>query len=135
MIKKIYNNRGVSLIECMVVVIIISVLVLLWGFYGGDHMRIAITNEGHMFIEKIIAQEKMYRIRKSAYFPIVSSTTASTELNIDTNQNKYFKYFTVTVSSNVMYVSAYGTNQGSGITVRGIYDIGVTSGTVFQEFL
>jgi hypothetical protein len=57
----------------MVVVIIISVLVLLWGFYGGDHMRIAITNEGHMFIEKIIAQEKMYRIRKSAYFPIVSA--------------------------------------------------------------
>jgi hypothetical protein len=105
------------------------------GIFGGDHMRLAITNEGLMFMKKLLRRKKMYRIRKSAYFPIVSSTTASTELNIDTNQNKYFKYFTVTVSSNVMYVSAYGTNQGSGITVRGIYDIGVTSGTVFQEFL
>lgn len=135
MVKKILNNHGVSFIECIIVIIIISILVLLWGFYGGDHMRIAITNEGHMFIEKVIAQEKMYRIRESAYLPIVSSVTASEDLDIDTFHNKYFKTFTVTVSSNTLYVSAYGTNQGSGITVRGIYDIGVTSGTVFQEFL
>lgn len=135
MIKKILNNYGVSLIECIIVVIIISILVLLWGFYGGDHVRIAITNEGHMFIEKIISQEKMYRARKSAYLPIVSTTTTSSELNIDTNQNKYFKTFNVTVSGDVIYVSAYGANEASGVTVRGIYDIGVTSGTVFQEFL
>ncbi|MFA7073793.1 MAG: prepilin-type N-terminal cleavage/methylation domain-containing protein [Endomicrobiaceae bacterium] len=135
MVKKIFNNYGVSLIECIIVIIIISILVLLWGFYGRDHMRIAITNEGHMFIEKVIAQEKMYRIRESAYLPVVSSVTASEELDIDTFHNKYFKTFTVTVSGNTLYVSAYGTNEGSGITVRGIYDIGVTSGTVFQEFL
>ena len=135
MIKKIFNNQGVSLMECIIVVIIIAVLILLWGFYGGDHIRIAITNEGHMFIEKIISQEKMYRVRKSSYLPIVSTTTSSVELNIDANQNKYFKTFNVTVSSNTLYVSAYGENEASGITVRGIYDIGVTSGTVFQEFL
>lgn len=133
MIKKFLNNNGFSLIECVVVVVIISIVVLIWGFYGSDHMKIAYMNEGHMLVEKVVAQERLYMAKNSAFLTVPTGTS-STALNIDTKQNNYFKTFKTTVAGNVLIVEAYGSGKAGSATVRGVYDVTKTTGTVFHEF-
>ena len=126
--KNIVNNKGFSLIECLVAIIIITVVVLIWGFYGADHVRIAISNEGRMFIGQVVAQEKLYLAEKSEFWVSAGIINDSDELNLNTIQNKYFKTFKVTAAGNILTVELYGEpGIADKIMVRGVFDSRVTS--------
>ena len=97
----ISNVKAFTFIEVMIVVVIIAILAVV-GFYSGKgHVKISMTTEARSFIEKIVAQEKMYLIRNSEFFVTGENNriSSSKELQIDSSKNKYFKLFTITTGS------------------------------------
>ena len=124
------NNLGISLVEAMVVIVIIGVLLLIWKFISSGHIKIAIVNEGRTFVEKVIAQERMYRANKGEFLTTatptygyqVNNSANSDILMINTHDNRYFKQFTVTLdTTGGINVTAIGTGKADGMSVVGAY--------------
>ena len=63
-----YNKKGFTFIEVMIVIVIVSVLSVAWFFTGKGHVSISMTTEARAFIEKVVAQEKKYRVKESRFF-------------------------------------------------------------------
>lgn len=101
------NKKGFSLIEAVFVIAIIGISVVMWGYYGVDHVGISMMQEAKMFVEKIVAQEKKYYADKG-YFYFTAGTDKvekAEEIFIDTKGNKYFKKFRIRNNSeSVNYV-------------------------------
>jgi len=114
------NKFGISLMEAMVVIVIIAILLLVWKFSSGGHIKIAIVNEGRMFVEKVVAQEKMYRTNHGS-FKAISSTNKNDDIMINTYDNKYFKNFVVATTANGISVTAIGSGKASNVNVTGVY--------------
>lgn len=105
MFNKIKNNKGFSLMEAMVVIIIIGICVAIWGVHGRDQIKISMMSEARSFCDRVVAQEKIHYANNREY--VLSkgeSGTASgdpvavTKLNplfIDAKENKYFNKFTI----------------------------------------
>lgn len=94
--KTINNNKAFTLMEAIIVIIIVAIAVAIWGFYGRDHMKIAMMTEAKMFIDKIVAQEKIYYANNGDFVDTGENTV--TELNqifINAGQNKYFNNFEI----------------------------------------
>lgn len=140
----ISNVKAFTFIEVMIVVVIIAILAVV-GFYSGKgHTTISTTTEARAFIEKIVAQEKMYFIRKSEFFVTGENNKvdSSRELQVDSSQNKYFKLFTVVTGASatnssavVLTVKAFadeGFDDLSGVSVVGKYDL-ETGNLVYEE--
>lgn len=129
--KIIKSNKGFTFIEVIVVIVIVAVLAASWFFTGKGHVKIAMTNEGRALIDKIVAQEKIYRVQKSAFFLTKVGSTykkvdSSKELKVDTKQNKYFKTFKIieNAGGRGIQVEVYPDDQDvdlSGVSVTGIY--------------
>ncbi len=126
----LYNRKGFTLMEGMVVIIIIGICVAIWGYHGRDHMKIAMMNEAKMFIDKIISQEKLYRADNGVFIATPGSSKYNTfeSLYISTKSNKYFKTFTITVPPNTtgtviveLYPNLSKYPDMNGYYIRGIY--------------
>lgn len=117
------NNLGISLMECMIVIIIIGVMLLIWRFTSKGHIQIAISNEGYTFIEKVVAQERIYRTNHAGFLS-VAKTAKSNELNINTYDNKYFSDFSVEVTTTGIKVFVYGNNntKAKNMQIYGTYN-------------
>lgn len=117
------NNLGISLMECMVVIIIIGIMLLIWRFTSKGHIQIAISNEGYAFIEKVVAQERIYRTHHAGFLS-VAKTAISNELNINTYDNKYFSNFSVEVTTTGIKVFVYGNNdtKAKNMQIYGTYN-------------
>lgn len=116
------NNLGISLMECMIVIIIIGVMLLIWRFSSKNHIRIAIANEGRAFVEKVVAQERIYRTNHAGFLP-VAKTAKNADLKINTYDNKYFSKFSVEVTGTGIKVFVYGdeSTKANGMQIYGIY--------------
>ena len=112
--KFISNNKGFTLIEAVVVIVIFSIVVLIWRFYSRDSVKLAMMNEGKMFVEKIVAQEKFYMSEKGAFIksPGTSAVSRMEELFLDTRSNKYYKSFKIELAS-----AGSGTNKSHKLTI------------------
>lgn len=117
------NVFGISLIECMVVIVIIGIMLLIWRFTSKGHEQIAIANEGYAFIEKVVAQERIYRTTHSDFLP-VGKTSKNDSLKINAYDNKYFSKFSVEVTADGIKVFVYGnTNtKANGMQIYGTYN-------------
>ena len=125
------NVKGFTFIEVMVVVVIIAVLAGAWFFSGRGHLKIAMANEGRALIDKIVAQEKIYRVQKTEFYLTKDggeyiNKDSSKELKVDTKQNKYFKTFKIieNAGGRGIQVEVYPDDQDvdlSGVSVTGIY--------------
>ena len=94
--KIIKSKKGFTFIEVIVVIVIVAVLAASWFFTGKGHVKIAMTNEGRVLMDKIIAQERDYIIRNSEFFVTGNNKIEfSQALKVDARQNKYFKTFKV----------------------------------------
>jgi prepilin-type N-terminal cleavage/methylation domain-containing protein len=95
------NGKGFTLIEAIIVIILFAVIVLIWGFYGRDHVKIAMMNEARMFIEKIVAQERIYFSNKGTFIktPGDGAVSKMDEIFIDTRSNKYYKTFKIIIGT------------------------------------
>ena len=58
------SKKGFTFIEVIIVIVIVSILSVAWFFTGKGHVSISMTTEARAFIEKIVAQEKKYRVQK-----------------------------------------------------------------------
>jgi len=108
------NVKGFTFIEVMIVVVIIGILASAWFFTGKGHMKVAMANEGRALIDKIVAQEKIYRVQNSDFFVTTSSARLefSPELKVDARQNKYFKRFNIARTTD-----SFGTRTREGVVV------------------
>ena len=125
MLKQILKNeKAFTFVEAIVVIVLIGITVLIWGFYGRGNVKTAMLTEGKMLIEKIVAQEKEYYAEKSNFLA-VGETSSKPELYIDLAQNKYFTKFSVSVSGNnltiKLKVNTSKYSDMSGYNVTGIY--------------
>ena len=127
---KMLNNKGFSLMESMVVIIIIGICIAIWGYHGRDHIKIAMMSEAEMFVDKIIAQEKIYRANNGVFIatPPGESYTTFDPLFINTKSNKYFKTFKITIPPGTMgtviveiYPDIAEYPDMNGYYIRGIY--------------
>ena len=109
--KIIKSSKGFTFLEVMVVVVIIAILAGAWFFTGKGHVKIAMANEGRALIDKIVAQEKIYRVQKSDFF-LTDRVEFSKDLKIDARQNKYFKEFKIVRTKN-----SSGTETRDGVQV------------------
>ncbi len=110
--------------EVMVVIIIIGITLLIWKFASSGHVKLAIVNEGRTFIEKVVAQEKMYRAGKGngSFKPISTATKVDNDIMINTYDNKYFLTFKVTnVTTAGFNVIVVGSGKANGINITGAY--------------
>ena len=105
--RNIISKKGFTFIEVIIVIVIVSILSVAWFFTGKGHVSISMTTEARAFIEKIVAQEKKYRVQKSQFFLTDDRIEESKELMIDSGKNKYFKEFTVTEKNNVLTVTVF----------------------------
>ena len=124
------NSKGFSFLELSVAVIIMSILVVIWGFSGGGDIKRSMLTEAKMFIEQVVGQEKIYLAQKSEFWVSPSTITFSDGLRIGTVQNKYFKTFKISSSSagSVLTIEVYGSDSHSNkVMVRGIWNSTVAS--------
>lgn len=106
--------------EVMVVIVIIGITLLIWKFASSGHVKLAIVNEGRTFIEKIVAQERIYRANYGN-FATGTNITKETAIDINTNDNKYFKRFTIEDTSQGIDVIVHGSGKADGINITGVY--------------
>ncbi len=141
------NVKGFTFIEVMIVVVIIGILASAWFFTGKGHMKVAMANEGRALIDKIVAQEKIYRVQNSDFFITASGKKLefSQELKIDARQNKYFKRFNIARIKNSsgatnregVVVTVYpvdGDVDLRGVTIVGTYKLS-SDDIVYEENL
>ena len=131
MINKILKEKkAFTFIEAMVIIIIIGICVVMWGFYGRDHIKVSMMNEARMFTEKIIGQEKIYYADHGCFYktPGLLSVTRVDELSIDAKENKFFKTFKITRPANTLgtvivdlYINSNKYKDFEGYTIKGIY--------------
>ncbi|MBQ3834793.1 MAG: hypothetical protein II816_04695 [Elusimicrobia bacterium] len=89
------NNKAFTLTELIVTISMIITLVITWAFYGRGHVKVAMLNEGRLFADQIIAQEKNYFSNAGTFLSMSAYTTKAPALFIDAKTNKYFTAFKV----------------------------------------
>lgn len=114
--RNFISKKGFTFIEVIIVIVIVSILSVAWFFTGKGHVSISMTTEARAFIEKIVAQEKIYRIQKSGFFLTNDKIDSSKELMIDSNKNKYFKEFTITEEDNILTVTVFPAKDVEDLT-------------------
>lgn len=128
--KLLKGKNAFTFIEAMVIIIIIGMCVLMWGFYGRDHIRVSMMNEARMFTEKIIGQEKIYYADNGYFYRTAGSDPVlkADELAIDAKENKYFKSFKITRPAGTLgtvivdlYINSDKYKDFVGYTIKGIY--------------
>lgn len=124
------NNKGFSFVELVVVIVIVSVVIVIWGFTGGNDVKRSMLTEGKMFIEQVIAQERLYLAEKSEFWVSVGTVTVADALNISTLQNKYFKVFKVSSSTaaDILTIEVYSTESHTNkVMIRGVWNSTISS--------
>lgn len=126
----LHNKKGFTFMESMIVIILIAICVAIWGYHGRDHIKISMMNEAEMFVDKVIAQEKIYRANNSTFIatPGDAKYNAFDPLLINSKSNKYFKTFRIIIppgTTGTIIVEVYPDTSKykdmGGYYVRGIY--------------
>ena len=120
------NKKAFTMMEALVVVSIVGISVLIYAVYGRGNVRSSMLTEAKMFVEKIVAQEKVYYSDRSTFFTFSAKTQKRDELFIDLKENKYFKSFQVTKpSANTVSIQLFPNTENypdlAGYSVTGNY--------------
>ncbi len=128
--KKIINfitkNKAFTLTEMVVTIAVIITLAVVWAFYGRGHVKYAMMNEGRLFIEKIVAQEREYFNEHGNFKTESNYTPYSKDLYIDTKENKYFSAFKIennTSEGGKIIVSLSSFSDNNSEAMKGVYYI------------
>lgn len=117
------NNKAFTLPEIIATITIIILLTVVWHYYGRGFSKGAMTNEGRVFIEKVLAQEKLYRSDNGEFWKPSNSDFVDkvAPLFIDTRTNKYYTGFKIVVNNTntPLTIIAAGSSVGS---ITGVYD-------------
>ncbi len=128
----ITNNKAFTLTELIVTIAVMIVLVVTWAFYGRGHVKFAMMNEGRLFVDKIVAQEKNYLSENGVYRTENNYTVFSPLLYIDTRENKYFSSFRITTSGNNVTIFLRSVNVNNADAIVATY-LGANDTVTFTE--
>jgi Tfp pilus assembly protein PilE len=134
------NEKGVSVIEITIVLLIIGILVIGWGFSEKGHFETAYKEEARSLIQDIVSKEKIYATRnKDEYYvhadPVNYLGAADAYMEIDARKNKYFKTFSIKSQMTEMkdglgnlrtlpalLVTVYGAGAAEGKSMSAVYN-------------
>jgi len=110
------KNKGFTLIELMVVVIIVGILASVAVPIYRANIRKAMASEGAALLGSVLTAEKVYFAEHNTF------TTTKSELGVDTIGNKYFTDYTVSsADANGFTAETTGTGGAAGVTVTMTY--------------
>ena len=140
------KNKGFTLVESLVVIILIVVLITIGIGYSRQNIKMAAINEGRMLIDSIVSQEKNYFAENYAFLTTANAKVSKLNGIIeDINTiGDYFDKFKISAKTNtegvythmtldvVVYPNTSKYPDFQDMYVRGIYDTS-TNKIVYEE--
>ncbi len=110
------KNKGFTLIELMVVVIIVGILAAVAVPIYRANIKKAAASEGAALLGSVLTAEKVYYAENNTY------TTDKDDLDVEVAGNKYFTDYTVSsADANGFTATTSGTGGAAGVTVTMTY--------------
>jgi len=111
-------NRGFTLIELVVVMVIIGILAVISIPMYRNYVQRARSSEGVALAGAVASSEKVYFAEHGSYLAVASTAYNST-LGVDATQNSYFNAYAVAVNAtgDAFTVTSSGTGDASGISI------------------
>ena len=129
------KNKGFTLIESLVVIVLVAVLVTMGIRYSRHNTKMAVVNEGRALIDSIVSQERKYFAENYTFLTTENAKVTRLDgiIDINTIGNYFDKYkISANASKKGMYtymtldVEVYPNTSKypdfKGMYVRGIYD-------------
>lgn len=112
------SQKGFTLIELVIVIVLVGILSSIGVPVYRDYMRKAYLAEGRGLCGSIIRAEKEHHVATGNYLE-VTRAAFSTALAVDASENQYFREFQVTVDGDSCDVTAFGTDpRVNGLNVH-----------------
>ncbi|MCM8821227.1 MAG: prepilin-type N-terminal cleavage/methylation domain-containing protein [Candidatus Omnitrophica bacterium] len=114
--KRKFIEKGFTLVELMVVVIIVGILASVAVPIYRANIKKAMASEGAALLGSVLTAQRIYYAENNTY------TTTKTNLGVDTLGNKYFTDYTVSsADANGFTATTSGTGAAAGVTVTMTY--------------
>jgi prepilin-type N-terminal cleavage/methylation domain-containing protein len=116
--KRLYNKKGFTLVELMVVVIIVGILAAVAVPLYRANIRRAMSSEGQALVGSIRTAERLYFAENNAY----TATWADISGSIDLTGNRYFTAAPTLVAAGTGAAATFtatvaGAGDAAGISV------------------
>ena len=139
------KNKGFTLIESLVVIILVAVLVTIGIRYSRHNTKVAVINEGRALIDSIVSQERNYFVENYKFLTTADTKVTRLDEIIDINTiGDYFDKFKISAKTStkgmytymtldvVVYPNVSKYPDFKDMYVRGIYDTS-TNEIVYEE--
>ncbi len=120
MILKRKNQKGFTLIELVIVMVIIGILAVISVPIYRQYVRRSMASEGRSLVGAVATAEKVWFAERGVYIAVPAGTINDATLGVNAGANTYFRTWGVTVVGGAapsFTVTASGAGDAAGITV------------------
>ena len=114
------NIKAFSLVEMVVAIIVIGILSIVSVPVYRGYVKRAYESEGKALLGSIVTGEEHFYVDFD-YFAETEETESFANINVDANDNKYFRTFSIDVDGDSFTATTYGTDAANGIELTLVY--------------